>query len=127
MANVYTWRDKSRNQDRIAVDEENNSPMAPVYVVEQDYRYLLEPTLGQLMKFNAVDPDSFDGPFEMTMEEIDEKYGPVLTDEQIRQRWIDGPGVSRNAKSIHMAERGPGRGSDSGGRGFHICTGLYSL
>ena len=91
MANVYTWRDKSRNEDRIAVDKDDNVQMAPVYVVEQDYRYLLEPTLGQLMKFNAVDPDSFDGPIEMTMAEIDKKYGPVLTNEQIRQRWMDGP------------------------------------
>lgn len=89
MANVYTWRDKNRNEDRIAVDEDDNSAMAPVYVVEQDYRYQLEPTLGQLMKFNAVDPDSFDGPIEMTMAQIDEKYGPVLTGEQIEQRRLD--------------------------------------
>lgn len=83
MPKVYTWRDKNRDQDRIAVGED--SLYATVYVVEEDYRRRLEHILGNLMKFNAVDPDSFKGPFEMTEEEIDEQYGPVKTPDQVRE------------------------------------------
>ena len=83
MPKVYTWRDKNRDQDRIAVGED--SLYATVYIVYDDYRYRTNDILGNLMKFNAVDPDSFDGPFEMTEEEIDEKYGPVKTYEEVRE------------------------------------------
>ena len=62
-----------------------DSIYAPVYIVYEDYRHRTDDILGNLLRFNAVDRDSFDGPFEMTLEEIDEKYGPVKTPEQVRK------------------------------------------
>ena len=83
MPKVYTWRNKDRDEDRIAVGDD--SLYATVYIVYDDYRYRTNDILGNLIKFNAVDPDTFDGPFEMTLEEIDEKYGPVKTPVQARK------------------------------------------
>ena len=83
MPKVYTWHNKDRDEDRIAVGED--SIYATVYIVYDDYRRRTDDILGNLLRFGAVDRDSFDGPFEMTLEEIDEKYGPVKTPEQVRK------------------------------------------
>ena len=75
MANLYTWYDKGDQRRYIAVGED--SLFAKVYKVFDGFRTPVTPTLGQLIKFNAVDPDSFEGPIETTMKEIRKKYGPI--------------------------------------------------
>ena len=71
MPNVYTWYDDYRGSRMVAVGDELLFEV--VYRLYKGYRIKTEQTLGQLMKFNAVDPKTFKGPFDMTPEEIDKK------------------------------------------------------
>lgn len=75
MTNVYTWYDDYRGSRMIAVG--NQSQFERCYVVHYGFRTPIKPTLGQLMKFNAVDPDTFEGPIRMTLAEVEKNYGPV--------------------------------------------------
>lgn len=56
-----------------------DSQVAKCYIVRDGYLVPTKPIelLGQFLKFNAVDEDSFEGPIETTMEEVRKKYGPV--------------------------------------------------
>lgn len=77
MLNLYKWHDSDRDEDFIAVGE--NSVVAQCYIVKSEYRILHPPTLGQMLKFNAVEEESFEGPIETSHLEVLELYGPVLS------------------------------------------------
>lgn len=74
---LYLYKWKGSDNDFIAVGQD--SVTAECYIVQSNYRFLHPPTLGQMLKFNAVDPDTFEGPIETTHQEVLELYGPVLS------------------------------------------------
>lgn len=76
---LYKWYDSDNEQDFIALGGEN-SQMAKCYKVYDNYRILHPPTLGQMHKFMAIDPDTFKGPIEITHQEVLELYGPILSE-----------------------------------------------
>jgi len=60
----------------VAVGE--HSQFEDVFKVNPNgFRTPLRVVLGQMMKFHAVNPNTFEGPFEMTEKEINKKYGPI--------------------------------------------------
>ncbi|MCY4159634.1 MAG: hypothetical protein OXE92_03560 [Bacteroidetes bacterium] len=86
---LYKWYDSEQVQEMIALGED--SLYAECYFVHEGYlRKFVSPSgnpilLGNLIRFNAIDPDTFEGPFEKTKEEITAEYGPILTDQEIRR------------------------------------------
>lgn len=74
MTNIFTWTDRTRGQ-MVAVGSDHL--FEKVYFVRDGYRELRQPTLGQLLKFNAIDLDTFKGPFRKKVSEIQKEYGPV--------------------------------------------------
>lgn len=74
MTNLFIWTDRSRGK-MIAVGSE--SQFEKVYLVRHNYRILEQATLGQLVKFNAIDPDNFKGPIRKKVSDIEKEYGPV--------------------------------------------------
>ncbi|MCY4673175.1 MAG: hypothetical protein OXD43_05310 [Bacteroidetes bacterium] len=75
MVKIYKWRHPNEDP-RIAVGRD--SLFASVYAVSYGVRSPQKPNLGQLIKFNAVDADTFEGPIKMTIAEVKKKYGPVI-------------------------------------------------
>ena len=74
MVNLYKWTDLYRGE-MIAVG--SRSQFERCYLVHDGYRTRTRDTLGQLVKFNAVDEDTFEGPIKTTLAEVEKKYGPV--------------------------------------------------
>lgn len=72
--NLYRFQHFNYGQ-MIAVG--NDSLFAKVYSVEKGYRFPIEATLGQLIKFNAIDPEDFKEPKFVLLSDIEKKYGPV--------------------------------------------------
>ena len=77
MIHLYKWYNSEEELYVIAVGID--SIFARCYKVRDGYVIPLKPTLGQFLKFNAVDEDSFKGPIHTTMEDIRKQYGPVMT------------------------------------------------
>lgn len=78
MPNVYRWKDHNYDITIIGIDDDNDMNMATCYTVRADGRVRKRRVLGQYHKFLAIDEETFEGPFEMTWEEITETYGPIV-------------------------------------------------
>ena len=74
MTNIFTWTDSEKGE-MVAVGSDHL--FEKVYFVRDGYRELRKPTLGQLLKFMAVDEDTYKGPFRKKVSDIQKEYGPV--------------------------------------------------
>jgi len=54
---------------------------AKVFIVRPKFIAPIPPSSGSMFKFNAVDEDTFEWPFETTEDEIKKEYGPVINDD----------------------------------------------
>ena len=72
---LFTWRS---DDDGPMIAVGSDSLFAKVYSVRNGYRQLFPKNLGQMVKFMAVDEDTFKGPKLMLVSDIEKKYGPVI-------------------------------------------------
>ncbi|MXZ18086.1 MAG: hypothetical protein F4069_04620 [Rhodothermaceae bacterium] len=88
MVELYKWYEEDEDEDRqyaIAIVINEDVLFARCCYVNDGYLRLMSPNFGQLYKFSPYIFENMEGPFRITMAEIRKEYGPIMTDDEIRQ------------------------------------------